>query len=164
MFEKAKKLIFSKEMGMYLIFGVLTTIVSYAIYFTLIYGGVSLGFKNIKGEPTDSVRAIAQVLQWVGGVLFAFYTNRKWVFEGADTNGDPLPKQLASFAASRIATFILDTAVTFGTIWILSENNYKTIWLMTPDAIAKAISFVVVVTGNYILSKLIVFRKRKAED
>ena len=57
-----------REILLYLLFGVLTTAVSFATYFLIFHGGVSLFGASYEWH----VRAAAQVLQWVAGVLFAF--------------------------------------------------------------------------------------------
>lgn len=150
-----------KEIIMYLIFGVLTTLVGMGSYFLILKAGIALGFADDAGEPTNALRLTAQVLQWVLAVLFAFYTNRKWVFEGAEKSTKSLPLQLVEFSSSRVITLLLDTAVTFGTVWLLDAVDYRQISFLSKDLIAKCIAAVLVVIGNYVLSKLWVFKKSK---
>lgn len=158
---KKLKLLFEKyrEIILYLIFGVLTTLVGMGSYFLFLKLGTLLGFTDAEGNPTYWVRLFAQIGQWVLAVLFAFYTNRKWVFEAEKGSEKGTPRQLAEFAGSRVVTLLLDTAVTFGTVWLLEKAGYVTLWIFTPDLIAKLLAAVLVVIGNYVLSKLWVFRK-----
>ena len=118
--EKIKNLIEKyREIILYLVFGVLTTLVGWAVYFGVMYVG-----KAALGIPTDETTGAryfglytaAQIIQWIAAVLFAYFTNRKWVFTDADRNA-PMLRQLGVFAAGRVATFGLDYVVTyFGTL------------------------------------------------
>ncbi len=149
-----------REIIMYLIFGVLTTLVGMGSYFIILKIGTTLGFSDESGDPTYVLRLTAQILQWVLAVLFAFYTNRKWVFDGADKNAKPLPVQLVEFGSSRVITLLLDTGVTFGCVWLLDAVNYEQISILSKDLIAKCVAAVLVIIGNYVLSKLWVFKKK----
>ena len=79
--EKISKLIkevCTKEVIMYLIFGVLTTIVSLAVYYVLIFTLLN---------PENAIQLqIANILSWIAGVAFAYVTNRKFVFESKEKN------------------------------------------------------------------------------
>ena len=165
-----------REVISYLFFGVMTTLVSYAVFFGLqFFGDAVLGITSDTSSPDYSAGAYyalitaAQVLQWVAGVLFAFFTNRKWVFE--DTGEAVLP-QLLKFSAGRVATFGLDSLVTFGTIAILQGVGYSgpTLALMgisltvTAEVIAKVLAAVVVIIANYIISKIFVFKNKSGSE
>lgn len=154
-----------REIILYLIFGVLTTLVSFVTYFLVFHGGVSL-----LGEEYEwSVRVAAQILQWVAGVLFAFFTNKKYVFGDTNTQSRHMWRKLCAFSASRVATLFLDTAITFGVVYLLSALSYESIVLpivpipLSADLIAKCVAAVFVIVGNYILSKLFVFRKEASQ-
>lgn len=148
-----------REIVMYLVFGVLTTLVGMGSYFIILKIGSALGFSDENGDPTYGLRLAAQILQWLLAVLFAFYTNRKWVFDGADKSAKPLPVQLVEFGSSRVITLLLDTGVTFGCVWLLDTVNYTQISILSKDLIAKCVAAVLVIIGNYVLSKLWVFKK-----
>ena len=156
-----------REIIMYLIFGVLTTVVGFGTYFLIMAGA-----EHILGLPMDNetsatyigVYVAAQVIQWVAAVLFAFFTNRKWVFTEADRSAGSLPRQLVLFAGSRVASFLLDVAVTYGctlllALWIQDPPVILGIAL-TPGVIAKLLAAVLVIVANYVLSKLVVFKKK----
>jgi putative flippase GtrA len=132
-----------KEIVNYLIVGVLTTVLSLAVY----YGSV-LTFLN----PKNSIQLqIANVLSWVAGVIFAYFTNRKFVFKSKEKNK---LKEAGSFVLSRLVTLFMDMAIMFLGVTILHGN----------DKIMKLISQVVVTVSNYIFSKLFVFKKSKKSE
>ena len=103
--EKIAKLIkkvCTKEVIMYLIFGVLTTIVSLAVYYVLIFTLLN---------PENAIQLqIANIVSWIAGVAFAYITNRKFVFESTEKNKF---KELSKFVASRFTTLILDMLIMF---------------------------------------------------
>ena len=125
---------------MYLIFGVLTTVVSLLVYYGCIYT-----FLN----PENAVQLqIANIISWIAGVAFAYITNRKFVFESNESNQ---LKEISKFVTSRLATLFLDMIIMFIGVTCLHGN----------DKIVKLISQVLVIIGNYIFSKLFVFKKTK---
>lgn len=152
-----------REIILYLIFGVLTTAVSFVTYFLLFHVGVSL----IGAAYEWYVRIAAQILQWVAGVLFAFFTNKKYVFGDTNTQTRHMWRKLAEFSASRVLTLVLDTVLTFGIVALLGALSYEAILLplvkipLSADLIAKCVAAVFVIVGNYVLSKLFVFRKSR---
>ena len=136
---KLMKKICTKEVIMYLIFGVLTTIVSLAVYYVLI-----LTLLN----PENAIQLqIANILSWIAGVAFAYVTNRKFVFESKEKNKF---KELSKFVASRFTTLFLDMLIMFVGVTCLHGN----------DKIIKLISQVLVIIGNYVFSKIFVFKKK----
>ncbi len=127
-----------REIINYLIFGVLTTIISLAVYYLF-----TLTILN----PNKSIELqLANILSWCAGVTFAYFTNRKYVFESKNDNKF---KEFTKFAGARITTLILDMLIMFIFVTTLNLN----------DRIFKLVSQVFVCVGNYILSKLIVFKK-----
>ena len=163
-----KKLII--ELVAYLFFGVMTTVVALVTYFVILW----LGEHALNIDPSSGgfygIRIAAQILQWVFAVLFAFFTNKKWVFTTADKNVSTW-KQLAAFSGSRLVTLGMDTAITLGTVALLQGFNYTPVTLnvvikfsLTADVIAKIAAAVVVIIANYILSKIFVFRSAKTPD
>ena len=169
--DKLKQLYLQhKEIVLYLIFGVLTTLVGWAVYFAVLIPGKLL--LKIPVEDTTSARYLAlytaaQILQWVLAVLFAFFTNRKFVFEGAEENGRVL-RQLMVFSGGRVATFFVDYLVTLfggqGLAWIFPALSSVTLlareWNFN-EILAKVLAAVIVIVANYFVSKLLVFRKTK---
>ena len=138
--SKIIKKICTKEVIMYLIFGVLTTVVSLAVYYALIFTILN---------PENAIQLqIANILSWIAGVAFAYVTNRKYVFESKEINK---VKELSKFVTSRLVTLFLDMFIMFVGVTCLKGN----------DKIVKLISQVLVIIGNYIFSKIFVFRKKK---
>ena len=127
-----------KEIINYLIFGVLTTVVSLVTYYICVYTFIN---------PEEAVQLqIANVISWFFGVTFAYITNRKFVFESNEQNKI---KEASKFVTSRIATLLMDMAIMFIGVTLLKFN----------DKIIKIVSQVVVIIANYLLSKIIVFNK-----
>jgi len=165
--DKKKKALL--EIFAYVFFGVLTTVVSMVTYFVIIWMGERMLSLDPNSGSFYAVRVVAQILQWVFAVLFAFYTNKKWVFTSADQNVSTW-KQLLTFSGSRLVTLGMDTAVTLGAVAILQGTSYETVEMnfiikipLTADVIAKIAAAVVVIIANYILSKLFVFRSAKED-
>lgn len=126
-----------KELINYLIFGVLTTVISLAVYYLSIFT-----FLN----PDIAIQLqIANIISWVAGVTFAYFTNRKFVFESTTTNK---LQEATKFVSSRVTTLLLDMFIMWLFVTILHFN----------DRVMKLVSQVLVIVGNYILSKLLVFK------
>ena len=127
-----------KEIINYLIFGVLTTVVSLATYYICVFT-----FLN----PENPVELqIANIISWIFAVLFAYVTNRKYVFESKEKN---MIKEGIKFSGSRLITLFLDMLVMWLGVTVLKFS----------DTIIKIVSQVLIIIGNYIISKLFVFKK-----
>lgn len=159
-----------REVLMYLIFGGLTTVVGFGVYYAVLLGGRAI--LGIPVEETTSARywglyTAAQIIQWVCAVLFAFFTNRAWVFTDADKSTS-MWKQLLPFAGGRLVTLGLDYVITFGLTlalvalipaWTAAELFGKT-WNLC-EIFSKVVAAVVVIVANYFISKLLVFKNKK---
>ena len=157
LFEKYREII------VYLVFGVITTAVSMGVYFAILLLAEHLGGISPDAPKFNAVRLAAQILQWVAGVLVAFFTNKKWVFNAGGTTKKETVNELSKFALGRVGTLGLDTALTFGTVWMLNAMNYvpfKFILTFTADLWSKIVASIVVIITNYIISKFIVFKKK----
>lgn len=127
-----------KEIINYLIIGGLTTIVSLSVYYTCVLTVL---------DPHNPIELqIANIISWVIAVLFAYFTNRKYVFE---SNNPSMLQEGAAFFASRIGTLLMDMGTMFLLVTLMGMN----------DKIAKLIVQVIVTIGNYLFSKFLVFRK-----
>ena len=141
--EKIKELYNKyKEILMYLIFGVLTTVVNIVSYFLL-----------ARILHIDTV--VSTVIALILSILFAYITNKIFVFESKTNTAKELLKEIISFFGCRAFTGVLDVAFMYITVDIFNLN----------DMIMKIISNIVVIIVNYVFSKLIIFKKdkRKAE-
>ena len=100
-------------------------------------------------DPENAIQLqIANFISWVAGVIFAYITNRKFVFESKNDNKI---KEASKFVASRIITLIADMIIMFLGVTTLHLN----------DKIVKLISQVIVIVSNYVFSKLFVFVKKE---
>lgn len=122
----------------YLFFGGLTTVVNYVVY---------LPCYNLLGITA----AVSNVIAWVAAVLFAFLTNKPFVFKSHDWSAKTLWPEFTKFVGCRIGSGLLETAIIFVTVDLLSWNGN---WM-------KLATSVIVVILNYFASKLLVFRKEK---
>jgi putative flippase GtrA len=159
-----------REVAMYLVFGVLTTFVGWGIYYAVMLGGraaLSIPAEEVTGGRYFMLYTAAQLIQWVCAVLFAFFTNRKWVFTEADRRVN-MGKQLLTFSGGRLVTLGLDYVITFGLTLLLamifpSLTNAVLLgreWNLCEIA-SKLFAAVVVIACNYVISKLLVFRNKK---
>lgn len=128
-----------EEILIYLIVGVMTTIVS--------WGAAYLG-KLILDTDVSWQNTVNNTFSWLVGVLFAYPLNRKWVFKS--TNPEII-KEFLGFAASRVSTLIMDIVIMWLTVNVIRMNYW----------IAKIfISSVIVTIANYVFSKLLIFKKK----
>ena len=123
---------------LYLIFGVLTTFVNIVVYYIL-FNHVLLS--NI----------LSNGIAWVAAVIFAFITNKIWVFKSKTLEIEQVIKELSAFFSARLSTGLLAMAIMYVGVDLLMVNSIY----------SKIISGVVVVILNYIFSKLFIFRKNK---
>ena len=134
-----------KEIANYLIFGVATTLVNWITYSILVRGlSMSEGVGN----------AIAVVV----AVLFAFVTNKIWVFESKQSDIGSLVKEAFSFFGSRAVT----GAVEIIGVPALQAMGLNQSLFGVKGLVSKMVISVVVIILNYIFSKFIVFRKAKS--
>lgn len=129
----------NKELISYLIVGIMTTIVSLAIY----YGGVLIFFNPQIAWQLQT----ANIISWIGAVTFAYIMSRKYVFRS--TRSDWM-NEATAFYSSRLVTLFADMIIMFFMVTLCRVN----------DKIAKLVVQVVVTIANYVLSKLFVFSKK----
>ena len=135
--EKLKALLARyRDVIVYLVFGVLTTVVNYIVY---------LPCYNVLGLSGSASNAIA----WVGAVVFAYLTNKPFVFRSHDWSAKTVIPELTKFVGCRVGSGVLETAIIFLTVDLLGWNGN----------VMKLLTSVLVVVLNYIGSKLLVFKK-----
>ena len=123
----------------YLFFGVLTTAVNYLVYLPC--------YNMLRLSATAS-----NVIAWVVAVIFAYLTNKPFVFRSHDWSAKTVVPELTRFVGSRMASGALETGIIFLTVDCLCWNGN----------VMKLVTSVLVVIINYIASKLLVFRKKEA--
>lgn len=142
MIEKIKKLYSNyKEIVNYLIIGVLTTVVSLASFYLI----------RIFVFTNDSQFDIqfANIISWILAVLFAFVTNKKYVFDSKSTGYQKFVEMI-KFYVSRLTTLGVEMFV----MWLLTSP------LKVDDMISKIIVQFIIVILNYVFSKVFVFKKK----
>lgn len=125
-----------RDILMYLIFGVLTTIVNY-IVFLPVYNWMALS------------AAVSNAIAWVVAVAFAYLTNKPFVFKSHDWSWKTVAPELTKFVSCRVASGAMETVILLVTVDVLGWNG--NIW--------KLITNILVVIVNYFGSKLLVFKK-----
>ena len=126
----------------YLIFGVLTTVVTIITY--AIFTNTFLSSKSALDIQ------IANVLSWIIAVTFAYLTNRKYVFK-SKAQGYKRIKEIINFFLARISSLIVEMLFMYVTVTVLSYNDF----------ICKIIAQAIVIIFNYVCSKLIIFKKEE---
>ncbi|MDK2562934.1 GtrA family protein [Romboutsia sedimentorum] len=124
-----------KEVILYLVFGVLTTIVSFVSYYFC-------------SDILQIHYLISNIISWVLAVAFAYVTNRIWVFESKSNSLSAMLKEMFTFVNCRLLSGVIDMGVMFLLVDALHLN----------DLYAKLFTQVIVVVLNYIFSKLIIFK------
>lgn len=130
-----------REPILYVIFGGLTTVVSFVSYWMFV-------------DLCHIHYMIATALSWVISVTFAYVTNRKWVFESRAQGLKAIFVELISFYACRLASGFMEMGLMFVGVDLLRIN----------DKLVKIFANVLVIIANYVLSKLFVFRKKRSVD
>lgn len=139
MTENIKKLAIKyKSLISYGIFGVLTTVINIVVY-ALCYE--QLGISNV----------VSNVIAWIASVIFAYVTNKIWVFESRSTEPRILVKEIISFFGCRLATGVMDLAIMYVTVDRLAFHS----------TLMKCISNVIVIVANYVASKLVIFNHKE---
>lgn len=122
----------------YLFFGGLTTLVNFLVYFPC------YNWLNVSA-------AVSNIAAWVVAVVFAYLTNKPFVFQSNDWSRETVIPEFLKFVGCRIGSGILETAV----IWIAVDL------MQWNGNLIKLIVSVLVVVLNYIGSKFLVFNKQK---
>ncbi|MBR3738454.1 MAG: GtrA family protein [Eubacterium sp.] len=146
-----------KEIVMYIVFGLLTTLVGWGTYIV---------FENaLKLSVFWS-----NLLSWICAVSFAYITNKLWVFESKSFDLKILFKEIPAFLASRGITGVFEIVfVPLLAKWgfdnpffrLAQGMNIKADVFFTEGIYSKISVAIIVVILNYVFSKLIVFKKEK---
>lgn len=144
-----------EEVILYVVFGVLTTVVNFIAF---------LLFTKVLGEK---VYLLNNVLAWFVAVVFAYITNKIWVFDSKSWAFKVLIKEIPSFFAARLFSLGVEEAG----LWLFVEKlKFNEIsftvfgFNLTGQFIAKVVLAVIVVILNYFFSKFIIFAKKKKEN
>ena len=131
------------EVIMYLIAGVLTTVVNYVVYFLM---------PRFESNGLDIV--LANTVSWIAAVLFAFVVNKIFVFDSPEWNLRTLYREFLPFVAARLLSWGFDTLFLYVTVGLLNFN----------EPLCKILSNVIVLIMNYVASKFFIFKKKKPAE
>lgn len=135
--EKLAKLLNKyKEVVLYCIFGGLTTVINIITYFML------SRFFNIN-------YLISNIIAWILSVLFAYITNKIFVFRSKSTEFKYVIKELLAFIGCRLFSGLLDIGIMYIFVDIFKFNDF----------IIKIIANIIVIILNYVFSKVMIFKK-----
>ncbi|MCR5209305.1 MAG: GNAT family N-acetyltransferase [Lachnospiraceae bacterium] len=142
------KIYFSKKEAFdYLITGGLTTVLNWVAYIMCAY----VALVNI--IPGEHAREnISNVIAWVAAVLFAYVTNRIFVFHSDKTGFVPVMKEFFAFVGARVASFVVEQLLFMFSVYIMN------------DIVAKLLIGIIVIILNYFFSKLWIFKKKQGEE
>ena len=136
-----------EELINYLVMGVLATVVNLAVKYGLLF--------TILDASDATQLQIAVIISWVAACLFAYFTNRKFVFK---SNSEKILKEFTAFVSARIFTLILEMLIMFIFVTLLKLDS--DLWVVIWSLVAQ----VVVIVVNYVLSKLVIFKKEKKDE
>lgn len=126
-----------EDVILYLFFGGLTFLVCMVSYY-------------ICATPMGMNYMVANVISWIIAVLFAYITNRVFVFRSKVKDFNGIMKELWMFITCRLSTGVMEMVIMFVGVTLLQCN----------DLIVKGIAQVLVILSNYVLSKLLIFKKK----
>jgi putative flippase GtrA len=139
--QKLCDVLFTAEKMSYLIFGALTTLINYAVYWAV-------------AKTFEIDYKVATAVAWLLAVIFAFVTNKFFVFKSRDVKPDVILIEGVLFAAARFVSLLFEMG------WMILAVEI----LKMDDFIAKIIAGVVVIAMNYFFSRLFIFKKKGKEQ
>ena len=164
-----------REAILYLVFGVLTTAVSWIVRFGILWPGkATFSIEDELSVQYTVLFTVASVISWICAVLFAFFTNRAYVFKDADKKAN-IWVQMVEFFGGRLATFVLfEWLLNLGVVFVLGAILPEHMEFLTVDLTpyrgagielcAMGIASVCNIVANYIIGKFLVFKKAKSEN
>ena len=134
----------TREIMLYLVFGVLTTLVNLGVKYALLF--------TVFDASNGTQLQISIIISWVVACLFAYITNRTIVFKSESKN---IFKEFVSFIGARLFTLGLEMLImfVFVTLLKLDSNLWVIFWTL--------VSQVIFIVANYVFSKLFIFAKNK---
>ena len=127
-----------KEQLLYLFFGGLTTVLSIFLFW-------------LCTVPFSMNPLVANVICWIICVAFAYITNRTWVFQNRASDVTGIVKECGRFFTGRLGTLALEEVVLWFGIDLLGFNSMA----------VKIVAQVLIIIGNYVISKWLVFKRKE---
>lgn len=159
-----------RKLFMYLVSGGLTTAANWIVYILfdlLVKSDMSL---SVLGFDFSLKIAVKQIVGWIVAVIVAYFLNRITVFRSKGS----ILRELITFAGARVLSFVvLELGVMYLMVWICelitkvpieTPMTYIGSFAFTYDYLVKLINCIFVVIANYVLSKIMVFRKKDMVD
>lgn len=128
-----------REVFMYLLFGGLTTLINIIVYYLCTLINISTG--------------ISTTIAFIVSVIFAYVTNRKWVFE-SKAKGKEIISEIWKFFSMRILTYFMDLGLMILLVDIWGWNGL----------VCKILVNILVIVLNYVFSKLIIFKSKRSKN
>lgn len=145
--QKIKELYLKyKELVNYLFFGVLATAVNLGVKYLLLF--------TILDASNGLELQLSVIISWIVACAFAYITNRLWVFE---SKSKEIIKEITKFVTARLSTLALEMLIMF--VFVTALKLDSDIWVIVWTLVAQ----IAVIVGNYVLSKLVVFKNKKKE-
>lgn len=153
---------FTKEIVSYIFFGVMTTLVNLAVFYLTKQLFAAIGWNGVFNTivPADSkiVELFsggseyldANLIAWVAGVIFAFVTNKLFVFESKSWKPSVAGKEFSGFVGARVFSLVVEMLGMFVMVTLLTWN----------ELVSKLVVGVIVIILNYVFSKLLIFKKK----
>lgn len=135
-----------KELVNYLFFGVLATAVNLGVKYLLLF--------TILDASNGLELQLSVIISWIVACAFAYITNRLWVFE---SKSKEIIKEITKFVTARLSTLALEMLIMF--VFVTALKLDSDIWVIVWTLVAQ----IAVIVGNYVLSKLVVFKNKKKE-
>lgn len=132
-----------REVLVYLFVGGMTTLVSWIAKFLW-----NLAFYAGTDAPTALQNTVLSAVENVAGIAFAYPTNRKWVFRSKNPH---ILAEAGSFVGSRLVTMLLGWLMNLLLVNVLGVSVY----------VSTVVAAILVIVGNYVISKLLVFKKKE---
>lgn len=150
MVKKLLRRVLTREFIFYMIFGLMTTVVDYAVF---------IGMLDLLGEE---MALLGNVFAFVAAVMFSYATNKPFVFQSKSWHWRVVLKEMSAFFGARILTFGIEEFGLFICQHIFSVDEVELAGINGVVIAKLGLSFLVMIL-NYVISKFVVFG-RKAED
>ena len=149
MIKKIKAFVNEHREGvLYLVFGGLTTVVSIASFAI---------FNAILG---DDRYLISNLISWIIAVIFAFFTNKSFVFSSKANDKKTLLAEGGKFLSARVLSLGFEELILWLMLDLCGMGSLVILGFITGEMISKTVATVVVIIANYFISKFFVFKKK----
>jgi len=157
-----------REIIVYLIVGLLSSVISYGVRLAIIYGGAALLSIDLGGDlaKASTLRTVAATVGSFAAMTAVFYPNKIWVFRNYE-KGRAVLTLFAKYISSRIFSFLLELGFAVVMPLLLGWMNYKPFRFIVEfdaDKLTSVLSIIIFTLLNYLFSKVFVFRKKKTDN